>query len=163
MAVKKILQFPEAGHVLRAKSAPVRPDDPELAGNIADLRDTLLNTANALGLAGPQLGILKRIFLLRKDYIAEDLDPASPLLSKKGNLLVFINPKIISEKGVLHQEEGCLSVAGEYPKITRSRVVKVRFQDETGEQYYERFKDLGARAVQQEIDHLNGILIIDRE
>jgi len=161
MAVRKILSYPEAKDILKAKSVAVKMNDPELPGVIQDLKDTLLNTEHGIGLAAPQIGVLKRIFVLNKDYIINNLDEHSALAKSQEKILIFINPKMISRKGVLHEEEGCLSVTETYVKIERARLVKVRAVDEQGQQFYEKFKDLAARAVQQEIDHLNGVLIVD--
>ncbi len=161
MAIKKILSFPEAEHILKALSDPALISDPKLGEIVRDLKDTLLATPSGVGLAAPQIGYLKRVFVLRKDYIIDDIDPDSVLAKVEDPVLVFINPKIISEKGQLDEEEGCLSVPSTYIKIKRAKTVKIRAVDESGEQFYMRLKNLGSRAVQQEIDHLNGVLILD--
>jgi len=163
MAIKKILDYPQAGYILKGKSEAVDLNNPELSAIVQDLKDTLLAAPNGVGLAAPQIGILKRIFVLNRDYIINDLDSHSSLLEGDDRCLVFINAKIISEKGEIYEEEGCLSVPGAYVKIRRARTIKVRAFDEHGVQFYEKFKGLASRAVQQEIDHLNGILIIDHK
>ena len=127
-----------------------------------DLKDTLVITPGGVGLAAPQIGYLKRIFVLNKDYIANDLDEHSQL-KEQGQILVFINPKIISEKGEVFEDEGCLSVPGEFVKIKRAKQVKVKAYNEQGMQFYEKFKGLASRAIQQEIDHLNGVLILNHK
>ena len=163
MAVKKILLMPKSEDVLTTRAVPVTLDDPQLSKIVTDLKDTIMATDNAVGLAAPQIGYLKRVFVLRRDYIQQDIDPASEIAGSDEPVLVFINPKIISEKGQLFQEEGCLSVPDEYIKIKRSRVVKVKAFDESKQQFHVRLENLGSRAVQQEIDHLNGVLIIDHQ
>lgn len=161
MAVRKILSLPQSELILKSTSIAVQMQDPQLLDIIRDLKDTLLATPNGVGLAAPQIGYLKRAFVLRKDYIADDLEPGSPLAESSGPVLVFINPKVISEKGQLHEEEGCLSVPSTYIKIKRAQIVQIRAINEQGEQFYASLKNLASRAVQQEIDHLNGVLIVD--
>ena len=161
MAVRKILSLYQAEHILKARSNAVQIDDPQLLDIIRDLKDTLLATSNGVGLAAPQIGYLKRVFVLRKDYIIDDIGEDSPLAANPDQALVFINPKIISAKGQLHEEEGCLSVPSTYIKIKRAQIVKIRAINEQGEQFYACLKNLASRAVQQEIDHLNGVLIVD--
>ena len=161
MAVKKILTFPEAGHVLKAVSQPARLDDLQLPALLQDLADTMLSLPQAVGLAAVQIGVLQRVFVLKKEYMREHLTPAYD--QRTGPVLYFINAKIISTKGVISEGEGCLSLPGTGLRLARARVVKVRAYNEKGEQFYERFEGLAARAIQQEIDHLDGVLIIDRE
>lgn len=163
MSIKKILEHPQASHILQSESETVNLSDPELEGIVQDLKDTLLATPNGVGLAAPQIGILKRIFVLNRDYIIDDLEVNSSFIKRDDRCIVFINAKIISGKGEIYEEEGCLSVPGAYIKIKRSKTLKVRACDENGRQFYERFKGLAARAIQQEIDHLNGVLIIDHK
>lgn len=160
MAVKKILSYAEAKNILASKSQPVQPNVPEITALIQDLKDTLMATEHGVGLAAPQIGSLKRVFVLKREYIADDLDAQSHFNSLPGPILVFINPKIISRKGEICQEEGCLSVPNTYIKIERAKAIKIKAQDETGRQFYERFTGLAARAIQQEIDHLDGVLIL---
>jgi peptide deformylase len=163
MAVKTILSIEKAENILKSRSDPVVPGDPETEQIIRDLKDTLLATPNGVGLAAPQIGYLKRIFVLKKDYVIKGIDPGSDLALSDQEVLVFVNPKIISEKGQLNEEEGCLSVPDRYVKIKRARVVKLKAQDENGRQFYVRMENLASRAVQQEIDHLNGIIILDHQ
>ncbi len=161
MAVKTIITLPENAKILRTLSQKINLNDPQLPELIQDMIDTLTATPSGVGLAAVQIGVLKRVFVLKKQYIYDDLEENSPLRDKEAEILVFINPKIISSKGALNEEEGCLSVPGEYRRMQRARVVKVRAQDESGAQFYETFRGLASRAVQQEMDHLNGILIVD--
>jgi peptide deformylase len=161
MAVRKILSLQQSEHILKSVSVAIQKQDPQLLEIIRDLKDTLLATPNGVGLAAPQIGYLKRVFVLRKDYIANDFDPNSPLAESSDPVLVFINPKIISGTGHLYEEEGCLSVPSTYIKIKRAQIVKIRAINEQGEQFFVSLKNLASRAVQQEIDHLNGVLIVD--
>jgi len=161
MAVKPILTFPEFAHILKIKSEPVRFGDSAWKPLVDDLRDTVLAAENAVGLAAPQIGALKRVFVLKKSYVKNDIDARSVLMQSEDPVLVFINPKIISLKGVVREEEGCLSVPRRCIKIERAKTVKLRACGVSGKQFYERFQGLAARAVQQEMDHLNGVLILD--
>ncbi|MBN1525974.1 MAG: peptide deformylase [Candidatus Omnitrophica bacterium] len=161
MSVRQILKYPEAAHILKSRSEPVRLGDPGLGQVIEDLKDTLLATENGVGLAAPQIGVLKRIFVLRKEMIRKDLPKDSAVLKPKGEIAVFMNPKIIARKGSIVFGEGCLSVPDRAADIERAKTVKIRALDETGMPFYEKMGGLAAIAVQQEIDHLDGILIID--
>ncbi|MBI4845097.1 MAG: peptide deformylase [Candidatus Omnitrophica bacterium] len=161
MAVRKILSILEANELLSTKSAAIRLDDPQLDEIITDLKDTLLVTPNGVGLAAVQIGYFKRVFVLNGDYVEKDLDKSSIFKGSKNKIITFINPKVISGKGTVREEEGCLSVPGSYVSVERQKLVKVKAFNEAKEQFYERFSGLAARAIQQEIDHLNGILIID--
>ncbi|MDD5745754.1 MAG: peptide deformylase [Candidatus Omnitrophica bacterium] len=160
MAIRPILAYPDAAPILTAVSSAVALNDAQLAEIVCDLEDTLLATPNGVGLAAPQIGYLKRVFVLKKHYILHDLVKDSFCAAFPGEIIPFINPKIITAKGSVHEEEGCLSVPNTYIPIQRARVVKLRAVTPAGDQIYERFEGLAARAVQQEIDHLNGILII---
>ncbi|MBU1924550.1 MAG: peptide deformylase [Candidatus Omnitrophica bacterium] len=163
MAVKKILSYPEAKNILTSKSQAAQANDLKAGELVQDLKDTLMATERGVGLAAPQIGVLKRVFVLKREYIAADLGAHSHFNSLSGAILVFINPKIISRKGEICQEEGCLSVPDTYIKIERAKTIKIKAQDETGSQFYERFAGLAARAIQQEIDHLDGILILNHK
>lgn len=161
MSVKKILTYPECVHTLKARSEAVQMGDPGLVNVIEDLRDTLLATESGVGLAAPQIGVLKRIFVLRKEMIKKDLARDSAILKSKGEIAVFINPKIIARKGSVVFGEGCLSVPDTSADIERAKTIKIRALDENGKEFCEKMGGLAAIAVQQEIDHLDGILIID--
>lgn len=161
MAIKKILSYPEAEHILKTRSELMDLNDPCFDQLIQDLKDTLLATPNGIGLAAPQIGYLKRVFVLRKTYVLNDFDKNSIFIRMPADIITFINPKIITTKGVIYEEEGCLSVPGQYVQVERAKTIKVRAFSEQKVQFYERLKGLACRAVQQEIDHLNGVLILD--
>lgn len=163
MAVKQILSYPSAEHILTDRSESITLADPLTSEIVQDLKDTLSATANGVGLAAPQIGYLKRIFVLDRDFISNDLEKESIFVKSNCKMLVFINPKIISQKGEVFQEEGCLSVPGEFVKIKRAKKIKVRACNEQGVQFCEKFSGLASRAIQQEIDHLNGVLILNHK
>ena len=106
----------------------------------------LLYKYEGIGLAAPQIGILKRIFVL-------DLQEEGKKSPK-----VFINPKIIDQGGVIKYEEGCLSIPNVRLSVTRKNWVVVDYQDIEGKNQQLKLENLGAICVQHEIDHLNGIL-----
>lgn len=123
---------------------------PEVDDRIKELLQDMLETMhkyNGVGLAGPQVGILKRVIVI-------DLyDGNKPLL--------LVNPKIIKTKGTQEVEEGCLSFPSQYGKIIRPKEVIVEALNEEGKKVKIVGKDLLAQALAHEIDHLNGVLFVD--
>lgn len=133
--------------VLKKQAALV----PKVDRNIQELIQGMfeaMDKGNGLGLAAPQVGELKRIFVT---HVPDD------------SLRVFINPEILatSEEQVPY-EEGCLSIPGLYAEVTRPAWVTVQARDEKGKLFTVDVSGLLARVIQHEIDHLNGILFIDR-
>ncbi len=135
--------------VLREKARPVREIDGELQKLIEDMAESMYG-AKGLGLAANQIGETQRLFVL-------DLGQRE----NKPELLVFINPEIVEAEGELYEEEGCLSIPGYSAKVKRKAKVLVRAFDREGKEFEREFEGLGARAVQHEIDHLNGVLYVD--
>jgi len=109
-----------------------------------------IKNANGLGLAAPQVGVSKRIFIL---------DLSSIELTE--SIRVFINPEIIREEGEILMEEGCLSFPGIYQKIVRSENVEISATDLNGEKFTLKASGMLARAILHEYDHLEGKLFID--
>lgn len=131
---------------LGKKSRPVTVFDDKLSALIQDMRETLKKEQGA-GLAAPQVGVLRRIFLA-------DVEPES------GEYKVFINPEIISSSGKNDKYyEGCLSYPGRTFRIVRAHKIKMRAQNEKGEFFEYSADDFNARCLQHEFDHLNGITI----
>lgn len=133
--------------LLRKKSQVV----PEITPNVIKLLDRMQETmyaANGVGLAAPQVGILKRVIVVD---IGEDGPGA----------LRLINPEILERSGWQNGPEGCLSCPGMYGDVKRSQYVKVKALNEQGEEIIIEAEDFLARALQHEIDHLEGILFID--
>ena len=102
--------------------------------------------ADGVGLAAPQVGILKRLFVI-------DIGDGP---------LVFINPEILETSGKQIGEEGCLSIPGEVEEVMRPNYVRARAINEKGEEFEIEAEELLARAILHEYDHLNGTLFIDR-
>jgi peptide deformylase len=116
-----------------------------------DMLETMYG-APGIGLAAPQVGVLRRMVVI--DIVRGEEEPKRPLM--------LINPEIVSMGDVprLH-EEGCLSIPEIYAEVERPALVRVRYVDVEGRQREEDFEDLLATVVQHEIDHLNGVLFID--
>lgn len=135
--------------VLRKKAEPVHEIDQEIKDLVADMIATLKD-ASGLGLAAPQVGETKRIFIL-------DLSP----VDLTEDVRVFINPEIIEASGEITMEEGCLSFPGIFQKLTRPQFVRVKALDLTGNEFELEADGILARAILHEYDHLEGKLFID--
>lgn len=131
--------------ILRKTSKPVKEVTPRLRDLIADMFETMYET-NGVGLAAPQVGILKQIVVI-------DVDD--------GNQYVLINPEILETEGSQTGYEGCLSVPGKSGIVTRPNWVKVRAYDEDMQPFELEGEELLARAICHECDHLKGGLYVD--
>ncbi len=136
--------------VLRTKAAPVATFDPALSSLVADLFDVMYRE-KGVGLAAPQVGESSRVFVVD----VEDEDEVRTRLA-------FVNPVIIRREGTLSAEEGCLSIPGYRDDVKRWALVEVEARDENGQPFTLTAEGLLARAIQHELDHLDGILFIDR-
>ena len=131
--------------VLRKICKPVKEITPNLLTLLDDMADTMYE-ANGVGLAAPQVGILKRAVVID---IGE-------------GLVELINPVILETSGSQIDDEGCLSVPGKYAPVERPNYVKVKAMDRDGNEFIIEGEELMARALCHEIDHLDGILYIDK-
>lgn len=150
MALLKIVNYPEP--VLLTVGQPVGEE--EFGENLKRLVDDMFDTmyqAKGIGLAAPQIGVSKRLFVM--DVPVEDAE---------SNKFVMVNPEIIAHEGEQIGDEGCLSFPGIYAKIRRDARVVVRFQDIFGNAQELDSKDLSARCVLHETDHCDGIVFLDR-
>ncbi len=149
MTIKPILMHPDPR--LKKICEPVT----EFNKSLAELADDMLETmydAPGIGLAGPQIGVMKRIFVI--DCVKEDDVAPDPM--------VIINPEIThssEELGVY--EEGCLSIPNQFAEVTRPKIIRLKWQDLDGAEYEDEFDDLWSTCMQHEFDHLNGKLFID--
>ena len=143
MATRKIRI--DGDSVLRKKCKPVTEMTPRLSQLIDDMFDTMYE-ANGVGLAAPQVGVLKRIVVI-------DIGDGP---------IIMINPEIIEKDGEQTGYEGCLSLPGKSGVVTRSNHVVVRAYDENMELYELEGTELLARAIQHECDHLDGIMYVDK-
>ena len=137
----------EGDEILGKKSREVEVIDDKLQILIDDMIETM-HKYNGVGLAAVQVGILKRVVVI-------------DLYDDKGPIKL-INPVIIKEKGEQEVEEGCLSFPNKYAKMIRPKEVTVEALDENGKKIKIQGKDLLAQALAHEIDHLNGIVFIDK-
>lgn len=136
--------------VLQQKAAPVDALTADVDALIEDMRETM-HAAAGVGLAAPQVGESLRVCLV-------DLSAGR----RPEQLLVLINPEVLSAEGLQLKEEGCLSVPGIEATVPRPLKLSIRAMDRDGELRDIHADGLLARALQHEIDHLNGILFLDR-
>lgn len=134
----------EGDPILRKTSKEVKEVTPKIRELIDDMLETMYE-ANGVGLAAPQVGILKRIVVI-------DVGEGP---------LVMVNPQVVKTSGSQTGDEGCLSVPGKAGTVTRPDEVTVRFMGEDGEWYELEGRELLARAICHECDHLDGKLYID--
>lgn len=146
MAVLEIIEMPDER--LREHSSPVTVFDEALKEQVSDLFDTLQDTGG-IGLCAPQIGIAQRIILV---HVPDDGYGAR----------LYINPEILSKSTPRFVEESCLSVPGIEGNVVRATRLKVRAQNLQGESFELNVDGMHAVCVQHELDHLEGVLFIDR-
>lgn len=146
MALLKVKIYPDP--VLKKKAEPLHQFGPEEQKIFDDMIETMY-AEDGVGLAAPQVGISKRILI------------ASPTMAQ-GEEYVFVNPEIFETRGRELGLEGCLSLPGISGEIARAKIVRFRALDRKGRALEMEVKDFFARIIQHELDHLNGILLIDR-
>lgn len=142
MGIRRIVKHPDP--ILREKSKEVSKFNANLHKLLDDMAETMYD-AHGVGLAAPQVGILKRVFVV----------------DCGDGLIELINPEIIERQGEQFGPEGCLSIPGLTGDVRRAKWVKVKAQNRHGEEFVAEGEDLLARAFQHELDHLNGVLFID--
>ncbi len=148
MAILEILEAPDPR--LSTKCQPVERFDGALARLLDDMLATMYR-APGIGLAAPQVGVLQRLFVV-------DLGPEDERAP-----LVVINPEIVTRSSAISSaEEGCLSLPKQYADVVRAEAVTIRFQGRQGELQELTADGLLARCLQHEIDHLDGVLFVDR-
>jgi peptide deformylase len=151
--VSKVLKY--GSTLLRKQSVEITKAD-----NITPLSDNLFDTlkkAGGIGLAAPQIGVLKRVFVMDSNPIAEDDESV-----EKFKRLV-INPQIISRsQETIFYSEGCLSIPGIYEEVERPKSITVKYLDESFTPVEREVDGIEARIFQHEYDHLEGILFVDR-
>jgi peptide deformylase len=151
MAVKDIIIWPDP--VLKKLSEPVSSFDNDLQDLVKDLCDTMDSEPMA-GLAAPQIGISKRVFVI-------DIPPEHNDGNGTQGKEVFINPEIIKQEGLFTWEEGCMSIPGYRGNVSRHERVVMRYNNEKGEILEREAFSYLSGCFQHELDHLNGILWID--
>lgn len=145
-----ILRYPEP--MLKRVCEPVKDIDHDLRIFIADMVETMV-AKDGVGLAAPQVGKPLRFFVV--DIWWHETE-------QYDKTLIFINPKIVAFEGSQRGQEGCLSLPGIYEHVTRAKKIRVAAQDINGTHFELDADDFLARAIQHELDHLNGILTLDR-
>ncbi len=142
MAIRNIVK--DGDPILKKKCRPVEKFDQKLAVLLDDMAETM-HMANGVGLAAPQVGMLRRVVVID---VGE-------------GVIELVNPKIVAYSGKQEGLEGCLSFPGEWGLATRPNYVKVRAQDRNGDEFEIDGEELLARAFCHEIDHLNGVVFKD--
>ena len=143
MARRFILKMGD--ETLRKKSKPVTEFDKKLGGLLDDMLETL-RFYEGLGLAAPQVGILKRAVVIEYDDV----------------LYEIVNPVLLEAEGESVDNEGCLSVEGFRGIVKRPKKVKIKYQDRSGKEHILEGEDYFARCILHEMDHLEGILFVDK-
>ena len=145
MAIRNIRE--DGDEILRKTAREVDKIDERIQILIDDMIETM-HSLNGVGLAAQQVGILKRVIVID---LYDDNGP-----------VVLINPVILKEKGKQEVDEGCLSFPNQFAKIIRPKEVEVEFLDREGKKVKIKAKDLFAQAICHEVDHLNGIVFVDK-
>ena len=146
MAIRIIRE--EGDEILKKRSREVEKIDEKILELIQDMIETM-HKSDGVGLAAVQVGALKRVVVI--DLYEEGVPP-----------YIFINPEIVKEKGEQTVDEGCLSFPNKFAKIVRPKEVTLRALNEKGEKIEVKAKDLLAQAICHEVDHLNGIVFVDK-
>jgi peptide deformylase len=148
--IRRIVQVPDP--VLREVARPVTGFDADLRALAQDMLETMYD-APGRGLAAPQIGLGLRLFVM--DVAWKDGEPEP---------MVFVNPEVLgTSEDRVTREEGCLSIPGRVSRVSRPAEVALRWQDLEGEWQEDTFDGFAATCVQHELDHLDGVLCIDRE
>lgn len=146
MAVREIIRDPDP--ILYKKCHPVTKFDKRLGKILDDMAETML-AANGVGLAGPQIGLMRRVCVVL-DIFEDD------------RIIELINPEVVETEGEQTGSEGCLSFPDKFGIVTRPQIVTVRAQDRNGEWFTVKSHDLTARAFLHEIDHLDGHVFTEK-
>lgn len=149
--IENIVIYPDS--TLRKISKEVLEFGSYIKESLDNMYDTMMNK-NGVGLAGVQIGKLERMLIINL--------PREDKVQYKEDLLEVINPEILESSGEILFQEGCLSIPNFYEYVKRYNYVKVKYQDREGKEQIIEAKDYLAVALQHEIDHLNGILFIDK-
>jgi len=145
MAILKVLRYGDPS--LRRTAEPVGDVTPEIRRIIADMTETMYDEVG-IGLAAPQVGISKRLIVIADE--------------EGRGVQALLNPAIVDRGGEMTGEEGCLSIPGVFAPVTRAAWVKVEARSVDGQPVTINARGLRSRVLQHEIDHLDGVLFIDR-
>ena len=152
MAVQEILTYPDPR--LKTVCAPVAVLA-DVQSLIQDLIDTMVAAGHSVGVAAPQIGDCRRVVVV---------DVSHSKLGKENNhgLMVMVNPEILEREGCETMREGCMSVPDFTGNVTRAQNILVQFTDRDGQDKVFRASGFEAVAIQHELDHLDGMLFLDR-
>ncbi|MBI4134591.1 MAG: peptide deformylase [Candidatus Sungbacteria bacterium] len=160
--IREILTEPNP--ILRKRSREVNPaqvSSREIQDAIQDLKDTLKNSEDGIGIAAPQASISLRIFIISEE--AKHLDDERPPADKEWKQHVYINPIITKyARKKVEGIEGCLSVPGKYGVVERPEKVEITAYDDRGKPFIQGASKFHARVLQHELDHLDGVLFVDK-
>jgi len=145
--VREIVIWPDP--ILKKKASPVSQVDDSIRSLVNDMFETMY-AADGVGLAAPQIGVLKQVIVL-------DTTPRQP----ESKPVAMINPQIIAKEGTTRYSEGCLSVPGEAEEVDRAAKVTVKFLDVSGKEQTIEAEGLLSVAIQHETDHLQGTMFVD--
>lgn len=156
MAVRNIVLYAENEAALRKESEPVRRINRRIKKLVTDLKETLLYHPDGIGLAAPQINVHQRVVVVRLGSRNNDeaSEPDPPL--------ALINPEIVESSNERRDFDGCLSFPGLYAETVCPHFLRVTGLDEWGKSFEQFFGGFDAVLVHHEIDHLNGVLFIDR-
>jgi peptide deformylase len=153
MAVRDILLYPDP--MLKAVCAPVDHLEASVDALVHDLIDTMLAAGHSVGVAAPQIGSSRRVVVV-------DVSKSKLGRNRNHGLLVMINPEILEREGQETMREGCMSVPDYTGNVTRAESIVVQFLDRAGREQVIRASGFEAIAIQHELDHLDGLLFLDR-
>ena len=148
LKIHEVVKYPDP--VLAKPAAPITVFDDKLRTLVAEMFESMY-AAQGIGLAAPQIAISQRLTVIDISFKKNPKEK-----------LVLINPEVVETRGKQVEEEGCLSLPDIREKVQRAAWVKVKAQNEHGEWFEVEGEELLARALLHEIDHLNGVLFIDR-
>jgi peptide deformylase len=153
MPAQKILTYPHP--LLKKLARPVIRLDDEISGLVEDLLDTMREGPGSVGVAAPQIGVLLRVCVV---------DVSGSKLGRDNNhgLLVLVNPEVIEREGSAIMREGCMSVPDYTGEVERATRIVLRYQDADGSEKQIEASGFEAVAIQHELDHLDGVLFLDR-
>ncbi|MEA2390198.1 MAG: peptide deformylase [Solirubrobacteraceae bacterium] len=154
MAVREVLRYPHPALKLEARTVDFGADADEIARVAGDLTDTMRSSPGCVGLAAPQLGDLVRMIVV-------DVTGHRRATAEHG-LLLLVNPRISRAEGAEVAREGCLSIPDLTANVRRAVVVEVEATGSDGESVRLRTEGFEARCIQHELDHLDGVLFLDR-
>ncbi len=158
MSVLNIVKFPAP--VLKEKAEPIVEIDEDVQALIDDMIETILADEKSVGLAANQVGVTRRLIVVELQRYDENRNEDEE--EKVREITAIINPEIVSSEGEIIYEEGCLSFPGLHFDVKRAEAVKVTGLDREGNAIELDLNGFGAVLLQHEIDHLDGILFIDR-